>query len=461
MDIFHNSVLCSLEDKMSQCSHDNYIPGVQSEFTHNDMRVWMEKISSGSLTAQPQSTKLQEQIFDTLHRYASGTLTCDKLLNVTNLEKLGFNAQIINLLYKHICGSQDKNSNNDINSKFQSIFMSIFLNTHGVCKVVDLVNALCMSIDLRKGKKSVTHSSERSENETTDEKECRTIHDIIKRCQRNHHNNLAVKNIIASQIDEIKAQLEEAIFCKLPQDETLLSVVSHAMGEPKYATAKFEEAVQHFDIYTECSTHKFELNMMMKSQNVNLDSILSTLKKELHTLVLPYCWTLMDMDSTIVLDILLNVMLGCKSEIIRAFTETVEFAFITHIYLSDTVLNNISIMMKYNNLDDKKEAELVTTMVKVWKRASAFVAFLGLFRQIFPQNNDITVGRVDHFNIYEMFDSKTQKRNIAENCIYFHKGFFHITFKTEHCKMLNIKTKSFYELFYQVLHKRQVKMSNG
>lgn len=448
MDIFENSVLSSLDQKGFEYNSDDYVPGIQSDFTQNDMRLWMDKVTAGTHAAQRQSTKVQEHIFNILHMYASGDVTSDKLVDVVKLENLGFNAQLINHLYKYTCEFQEYDNEN---SKFQSVFMSIFLNTHGVFRAVDIINALCMSIDLRKRKKPVKSPDEVVIKENCTEIGSLRIHDIIEKCQKNHRTNLSVQNIISSQVNDIKGQIQETIICKVPHDETFLTTVSRIVQEPKYAIAKFSEAVAGFELIEHSESHKSQLHTMMKSRNVNLETDFPVLKKELFTLMLPYSWTLTDMDSTIVLDILLNVMLGCKSEVIRSFIETVEFTFISQIYLSDTILNNIDIMMKCNNYHSEKD--IITLMVRIWKQASAFVAFMGLFRLVFPDYNNITVGKTDNFNSYEQFDTEQQERFLAVNCIYLYKSNFYLSFKNKQGNMHKIKSSSFHELFYQILNR--------
>lgn len=454
MDIFQNSVLSCLESKLADCCHDDFIPGIQSNFTQNDMRIWMERISSGSQAAKQQSTKVQELIFDALHKYASGNLTCDKLINTVNLESLGFNSSLINLFYQHICGYYGKHDSGD--AKFQSIFMSIFLNTHGVQRHDDLINALSMSFDLRKGRKKRVSGDDEHEVEKKTEIGSREVFDIVKKCQQNHKSNVAVQKLIASQVDDIRKQISETISSKIPFDETLLAVVSRTIVEPMYAIIKFEEAISDFEFFPHDDAHQLQLHTMMKSRNVNLDREIPVMRKELYTITLPYSWMLLNMDSTPVLDIILNVMLGCKSEIIRAFTETLDFTFVSQVYLSDIILKNIALMIMHNDLSDGDEHEITTIMIKVWKCMSAFIAFLGLFRLIFPNNGDITVGKVDNFNFYEIFDTEEERRYLASNCIYFHKGFYYIVIQNKAGDIYKTKAESFYELFYQIINKREM-----
>jgi hypothetical protein len=455
MDIFQNSILSTLEAE--NVRGDAYIPGIECMYTQNDMRMWMEKISTGDRLMQQQSTHIQEQIYDTLRCYAAGSVASDKLVNIDKLEMLGFDAPFVNYLYQKTCTSHNKDKQkrdiydhkNDI--IFQNIFMSIFLNTHAVCRPHDLISALAMGIDAQKYRKNELSLHTLLDPENDPKIESLGIHDVVMNCQKNHMMNSSVQNVVASQVDDIKKRIEETIMCRIPFDETFLTVVSRAIIEPKYAVLKFEEAVSHFKDFSHNEDNKCKLLGLMISQNVNLESHLQLLKKELFLITLPFSWSLADTDNTIVMDILLNVMLGCNSTAIRTFAETIEFSFISNIYLSDTILSNIDLMMKHNSLDSIEGNEISDYMIRIWKRASAFIAFLGLFRLIFPNHSDITIERVDHFNSSEVYELDKHKRYLALNCIYFYKDNFYLTIQDSNKNHCEIKTKSFYELFYQII----------
>lgn len=449
MDIFQNSILSSVQK--DNIIKNSCIPGIQSHFTDHDMMLWMEKITSVNQLTQDQSTVLQEQIYNTIQSFILDKVTSDKLINLSRLESLGFDGSIIDLLYQHTCipannvTKKRSNRNKSTDLKFESIFMSIFLNTHGVSRPHDLISALTLSIDMQKGKNDEKMIQDKSRTRhclTTD------IHEIIKECQTNHMSSTSVQEVQSSQFNNIKKQIEETVMCKLPFDETFLTIVAQTIIEPSYATLKFEEAVSMFNFSPENEDHKNDLLSLMKSHVVNLEHNVQRLKNELYSIVLPISWCLVNSDSTVVMDILLNIMLGCDSKELRAFKETLDFIFVRNLYLSDNILLNIDLMIKENVILSTHDRNIKDCMIKVWKKMSAFVAFMGLFRLIFPTYSNITTGRVDYFNLKEEDDS--HKRCIIPNTVYFHKEHYYISYQLGNNKHA-VKTKSFYELFYAIL----------
>ena len=451
MDIFENSVLSELEDNVVK--KDTYIPGIDSNFSENDMKLWWEKKAVGDVFSQDSTTFVQEKIFDILQRYASDCIPGDKLVNTDMLEQMGLNKPLINLLLNYTCayheGNKDKTENLTQKSgdqKFHNIFMSIFLNTHGACRSHDLINALAMSIDIRKHQKIDTLVKNQIE---TDELSKMTIHDVIKKCQQNHITNSSVKNVLISKVDSIKKQIADTIMCKIPDDETFLTAVARSFVEPNYAIQKFEKCVVHHHFYPGNKIHKSKLETLMKSHTVNLKNNFQTLRKELFQIVLPFSWTLTDTDSTTVLDILLNIMFGCNAKHIRAFVETIEFTFVTKITSSDRIMKNVEEMINNNKFENAANETVLEYMIKVWKKTSAFIIFLDLFRTIFTENRDLTIGKVDHMASHEI--NKSGDRSISLDNIYFHKGIFYVAISNKMGSELRLKTDNFYELFYQVL----------
>ena len=451
MDIFENSILCTLEENIVK--EESHIPGIAGKFSENDMKLWWNKRVMGNRCTQQNSTEKQERMFDILQGYASDTVPCDSLVNIDALEKLGFDQPLIRLLYQHTCSNNEMKENiktisqNVGSTKFHNVFMTVFLNSLGAYRPHDLINALAFSVDIKKNKSlDILSKKDISEGKASSDT---NIHEIIKKCQRNHITNSSVKNILETKVNEIKKQIEDTIMCKIPNDEIFLSSVAQIIVEPKYATAKFEIATVDFVFYPNIEDHQQKLKMLMKSHTVNLQQQLQTLRKEMFLLILPFSWILPNMDCTVVLDVLLNTMLGCNTSDIRAFLETIEFTFVANLYSSDKIMNNIDEMLANNSLENIQVGNIIECMIKLWKRISAFIIFLGIFRLIFPQNNNITVGKVDHIPPYEM--ENTGERIIPSNTIYFHKDHFYMVIHNEDKKEFKIKSDTFYELFYQIL----------
>lgn len=457
MDIFHNSVLCDLESQFKDKSI--IVPGVNSKFTESDMKTWWNKISGGSGDTLSHQSHHQhspvhdkEHMFNILQGYAANTIITDKLIDINKLGRLGFSTSIIGLIDEQIRHAFNFTQSTTFldqsnNMKFHAIFMAIFLNSLGANKPEDLADVLAMFVDVQKQKRVELLSKSKEYNQK--EKEL-TVQDVIEKCHKNHVTNLCIETIFAAKIDELREEIKKVILHKVPTDEILLSTLSRVVLEPRYVTQIFENTVSSFPMFPDNVKNIDHLKSLMKGYKVNLGENLQTMQQELFTIVLPSFLMLSNMNTNAVVDIALNVLLGFNGAELRACHETCQFIFISEVHVSDKIIGNIDCMIEKNDLRDEAHSDLI---IRMWKLSSAFIAFLNLFRLIFPQNRCITVGKTDCFDSSGISHNTMKEHKLALNCIYWHKNYFYLILKDKFGNDINLKTSSFYELFFQIYTK--------
>ena len=452
MDIVQNSVI-SLINKNLKRNKDVSVPGVNTEFIKSDMKAWWDRISSGGTLNDKSTSSFQDLIFSRLHNFITGSVSSDKLINMSGLESMGFSVSFVRLIYKHVNYEydSDKNCSNVLvntqnQTKFNRVFLTLFLNGLAAQTPRDLVNLLAMFVEMQRQKKSDMLSKTESKSGKSVDNDS-VIEDVIKKCQDNHRTNSSVLNVIATKIDDVKRDIERTILYKVPRDEIFLTTISRVILEPRYAVATFEKATRHYRFYPANMNNTNHLKAIMGGCRVNLQSDIHLMRRELFTLVLPFSFFLSNMDNAYVVNLILNVLLGYKVDVQRSFKETVQFKFIENVYSSESILENIELMVEKNKLNTSNTLPCSTFISRVWKSVSAFVTFLSLFRTIFHETKYLTVCRVDSLPASQL---QIEKTRILPNCIYFHKNHYYISLCVKPNQYLNIATDSFYELFYQV-----------
>ena len=450
MDIFKNSILSTLKKHIDD--KDVHVPGIDTSFTKNEMDMWWEMKLDGSQSSQKnQSTLEQEKIFKKIKDFLSDTKSNGVLIDATGLEKMGFDLSVISLIDQYVYSDKKTNAfyekagSND--SKLNQLFMAIYLNSFAISKPQDLVEILTMFVGTQQLKISKKDSGHKKQIDSD-----MNIDNVVEKCQNNHTNDMSVKNLLATKMDDMKKEIEETILYKVPDDEKFLSLISEILLEPQFATSRFELAVSSFLNYVPRDEHKGELISLMKGSRVNLKDGLWTMRHELFTIALPSFLSIKNMDSSYVLDIILNTLYGCNTEMLRAFKETIDFKFISDTYHSDNIIKNVDAMVNKHTLEigECKGGQDNTShyMIKIWKIMSAFIVFLSLFRIIFQDYKHITVAKFDGYDIV----NECQDERLLTNCIYYYQGNYYIKLKQIHVSSscIEIKTNSFYELFYQI-----------
>ncbi len=426
----------------------------EDENDRNDMMIWYNNIGSTSTEGGGATVAyFAHRAHDRIHQFVSGKKSPEEtIIDGERLAALGMPTEYVKQFLQRSILASDDNRKVSRERLTELAYLGIYLNTVGAMPNV-LEEALSQFFsDHVKGRQQ--NQSKKTAEQIRAEMKARAnvpnvealndtqLAEICQAASTPQESAAMMEEIIQDTINNISRGIRNLATATSFNSETILNAISYQYLEPTYAIDVFTQLAGNATLVND--THRQTLTPAARYGTKRLDDVLRSrvvslvgnqlakLCDELYNIVLPRQYRLHHGMSTASLDVLLPVLYGANTKLIRKIHEIVTFHVYATMDYSDGVLEAIRQVEEMNE-QTRDERDVWKVLVREWSRQAAFVIFLQLCRALCPAMNKLSVGCTDEFTVpgdtmvvSQRDGGMREKRVVPDNHIYYSEGTYYL-----------------------------------